>query len=139
MDVDCKAASYCSWVRVTLTTGIKCNMRRYLQWTLQWKTKILRMLIFLTAQCQEISNISPTPNIVYGLHYHILWVILWRKLMRMDPTQSLGLKISASKSASGIEKRTIFDPQKLFWGCGRLTGTLFRGFEQKKKKMHLGT
>ena len=54
--------------------------------------------------------------------------------MRMDPTQSLGLRISASKSASGIEKRTTFDPQKLFCGCGRLTGTLLRGFEQKKGK-----
>ena len=50
--------------------------------------------------------------------------------MRMDPTQSLGLKISASKSASRIEKRFTFDPQKLFGG-----------FEQNKKKMdsELGT
>ena len=43
--------------------------------------------------------------------------------MRMDPTQSLGLRISASKSASRIEKRSTFDPQKLFGG-----------FEQKRKK-----
>ena len=52
--------------------------------------------------------------------------------MRMDPTQPLGLRISASKLASWFEKRTTFDLQKLFWGCGKLTGTLFRGFEPKK-------
>ena len=52
--------------------------------------------------------------------------------MRLDPTVQLGLRISASKSASWFEKRTTFDPQKLFWGCGMFSGTLFKGFEPKK-------
>lgn len=33
--------------------------------------------------------------------------------MRMDQTQLFGLRISASKSASPIKKRTTFDPPKI--------------------------
>ena len=78
-------------------------------------------------------EIFPQPMEVSGLLQPLVWVILRWKTLRTGSPLPWGLSISASKSASRFEKRSTFDCKKLFWGCGRLNGTLFKGFEQKNK------
>ena len=78
-------------------------------------------------------KIFPQPMEVSGLLQPLVWVILRWKTLRTGSPLPWGLSISASKSASRFEKRSTFDCKKLFWGCGRLNGTLFKGFKQKNK------